>query len=98
MFQIPGGVTAAKGFKAAGIYGGLRAVGEKPDLALVTCDVDAVSAGLISLLLVRDVSSLPFRLVVEWFISLNQHPSGNLDILQPFATSLKNWSFGSLVS
>ncbi|GMH26425.1 hypothetical protein Nepgr_028268 [Nepenthes gracilis] len=43
--QISGGVTAAKGFKAAGIYGGLRAQGEKPDLALVTCDVDAVSAG-----------------------------------------------------
>lgn len=43
--QIPGGVTAAEGFKAAGIYGGLRAKGEKPDLALVTCDVDAVSAG-----------------------------------------------------
>ncbi|XP_065854344.1 arginine biosynthesis bifunctional protein ArgJ, chloroplastic [Euphorbia lathyris] len=43
--QIPGGVTAAKGFKAAGIYGGLRAQGEKPDLALVTCDVDAEAAG-----------------------------------------------------
>ncbi|KAK7279446.1 hypothetical protein RJT34_24499 [Clitoria ternatea] len=43
--QIPGGVTAAEGFKAAGLYGGLRAVGEKPDVALVTCDVDAVSAG-----------------------------------------------------
>ncbi|KAL2509404.1 Arginine biosynthesis bifunctional protein ArgJ [Forsythia ovata] len=43
--QVPGGVTAAKGFKAAGMYGGLRAVGEKPDLALVTCDVDAMSAG-----------------------------------------------------
>ncbi|CAO2841107.1 unnamed protein product [Amaranthus hypochondriacus] len=43
--QIPGGVTAPKGFNAAGIYGGLRAQGEKPDLALVTCDVDAVSAG-----------------------------------------------------
>ncbi|KAH9624338.1 hypothetical protein KSS87_006703 [Heliosperma pusillum] len=43
--QIPGGVTAANGFKATGIYGGLRALGEKPDLALVTCDVDAVSAG-----------------------------------------------------
>ncbi|XP_057969858.1 arginine biosynthesis bifunctional protein ArgJ, chloroplastic isoform X3 [Malania oleifera] len=43
--QIPGGVTAAQGFKAAGLYGGLRAKGEKPDLALVTCDVDAVSAG-----------------------------------------------------
>ena len=39
------GVTAAKGFKAAGMYGGLRALGEKPDLALVTCDVDAISAG-----------------------------------------------------
>ncbi|XP_030926618.1 arginine biosynthesis bifunctional protein ArgJ, chloroplastic-like [Quercus lobata] len=43
--QIPGGVTAAEGFKAAGMYGGLRAKGEKPDLALVTCDVDATSAG-----------------------------------------------------
>ncbi|PQP96859.1 arginine biosynthesis bifunctional protein ArgJ chloroplastic isoform X1 [Prunus yedoensis var. nudiflora] len=43
--QIPGGVTAAEGFKAAGLYGGLRAKGDKPDLALVTCDVDATSAG-----------------------------------------------------
>ncbi|KAI8560456.1 hypothetical protein RHMOL_Rhmol04G0256800 [Rhododendron molle] len=43
--QIPGGVTAANGFKAAGMYGGLRAKGEKPDLALVSCDVDAISAG-----------------------------------------------------
>ncbi|WRX23045.1 Arginine biosynthesis protein ArgJ - like 1 [Theobroma cacao] len=43
--QIPGGVTAAKGFKAAGLYGGLRAKGEKPDLALVTCDVDTNVAG-----------------------------------------------------
>ncbi|CAM8897588.1 unnamed protein product [Rhodiola kirilowii] len=42
--QIPGGVTAAKGFKAAGMYAGLR-TGQKPDLALVTCDVDAKSAG-----------------------------------------------------
>lgn len=43
--QIPGGVTAAKGFTASGIYGGLRASGKKPDLALVVCDVDAVAAG-----------------------------------------------------
>ncbi|XP_073152886.1 arginine biosynthesis bifunctional protein ArgJ, chloroplastic isoform X2 [Henckelia pumila] len=27
------------------MYGGLRAVGEKPDLALITCDTDAISAG-----------------------------------------------------
>ncbi|CAM0872553.1 unnamed protein product [Alopecurus aequalis] len=43
--QVEGGVTAAKGFKAAGIYGGLRAKGQKPDLALVACDVDATVAG-----------------------------------------------------
>lgn len=38
-------MTAAKGFKAAGLYGGLRAKGNKPDLALVACDVDATAAG-----------------------------------------------------
>lgn len=38
-------MTAAKGFKAAGLYGGLRAKGDKPDLALVACDVDATAAG-----------------------------------------------------
>lgn len=27
------------------MYAGLRASGKKPDLALVTCDVDAVAAG-----------------------------------------------------
>ncbi|KAK1378544.1 hypothetical protein POM88_025288 [Heracleum sosnowskyi] len=43
--QIPGGVTIAKGFKAAGMYGGLRAKGEKPDLAFLACDVDATAAG-----------------------------------------------------
>lgn len=66
--QVEGGVTAAKGFKAAGIYGGLRAKGEKPDLALVACDVDATVAGkgyhqhfLFSSLVVAEVSS-EFRL------------------------------------
>ena len=38
-------MTAAKGFQAAGMYGGLRAAGRKPDLALVVCETDAVSAG-----------------------------------------------------
>ncbi|KAJ0657394.1 putative transferase [Helianthus annuus] len=45
ILKIAGGVTAAEGFKAAGMYGGLRALRQKPDLALVTCDVDAVAAG-----------------------------------------------------
>lgn len=48
LWQIPGEVTAAKGFKAAGMYGGLRAKGEKPELALVSCDVDATVAGEVS--------------------------------------------------
>eukprot|EP00897_Mesotaenium_endlicherianum_P005664 jgi/Mesen1/5125/ME000255S04100 len=43
--QVEGGVTAARGFRAAGMYGALRALGKKPDLALVTCDVDAQAAG-----------------------------------------------------
>ena len=54
--QIPGGVTAAEGFKAAGMYGGLRAKGEKPDLALVTCDVDATSAGQLAFILLSKFS------------------------------------------
>ncbi|KAH0862851.1 hypothetical protein HID58_080062, partial [Brassica napus] len=40
-----GEVTAAKGFNAGGMYDGLRASEEKPDLGIVTCDVDAVPAG-----------------------------------------------------
>ncbi|KAG2255813.1 hypothetical protein Bca52824_075107 [Brassica carinata] len=39
-----GEVTAAKGFNAGGMYDGLRASKEKPDLGIVTCDVDAVPA------------------------------------------------------
>jgi glutamate N-acetyltransferase/amino-acid N-acetyltransferase len=30
------------------MYGGLRAKGEKPELALVSCDVDATVAGEVS--------------------------------------------------
>lgn len=47
--QIEGGVNAAKGFRAAGMYGGLRAAGQKPDLALVLCDTDAGAAGAFTL-------------------------------------------------
>lgn len=47
-FQIPGGVAAPKGFRAFGMYAGLRAAGEKPDLALVVADNDATVAGQLS--------------------------------------------------
>ncbi|XP_024976011.1 arginine biosynthesis bifunctional protein ArgJ, chloroplastic [Cynara cardunculus var. scolymus] len=63
--QIPGGVTAAEGFKAAGMYGGLRAVGQKPDLALVTCDVDAVAAGAFTKNVVKAAPVLYCRSMLE---------------------------------
>jgi len=48
--KVPGGnITTAKGFKATGAYGGLRASGKKADLALVVCDTDAVVGGTFTL-------------------------------------------------
>ena len=37
--KIEGGVTAAKGFKAGGIYSGIKKNSGKPDLALIASDV-----------------------------------------------------------
>ncbi|XP_033147981.1 arginine biosynthesis bifunctional protein ArgJ, chloroplastic isoform X1 [Brassica rapa] len=63
--QIGGGVTAAKGFKAAGMYAGLRASGKKPDLALVTCDVDAVAAGVFTMNVVAAAPVVYCKKVLE---------------------------------
>ncbi|PNW71168.1 hypothetical protein CHLRE_16g694850v5 [Chlamydomonas reinhardtii] len=43
--KVEGGVCAAKGFKATGVYAGLRASGRKGDLALVVADAPATVAG-----------------------------------------------------
>ena len=45
---ISGGVTAAKGFKAAGIHAGVKAGSDpaKNDLALIVCDTEAAAAGV----------------------------------------------------
>ena len=43
--QIAGGVTAPKGYKAAGISAGLKASGA-PDLALILSDTEAIAAGV----------------------------------------------------
>jgi glutamate N-acetyltransferase/amino-acid N-acetyltransferase len=43
--KITGGVTAARGYKAAGITAGLKPSG-LPDLALILSDVDAIAAGV----------------------------------------------------
>jgi glutamate N-acetyltransferase / amino-acid N-acetyltransferase len=42
---ISGGVTAPKGYRAAGVTAGLKASG-LPDLALIVSDVDAIAAGV----------------------------------------------------
>ncbi len=50
--EIPGGVTAAKGYRAAGIKAGLKPSGA-PDLALITSDVAAIAAGVFTTSQVR---------------------------------------------
>ncbi|MDX2257093.1 MAG: bifunctional ornithine acetyltransferase/N-acetylglutamate synthase [Pseudanabaenaceae cyanobacterium bins.39] len=49
---IAGGVTAAKGFKAAGITAGLKPSGA-PDLTLIVSDVPAIAAGVFTKSCVR---------------------------------------------
>jgi glutamate N-acetyltransferase / amino-acid N-acetyltransferase len=50
--EIPGGVTAAKGYKAAGVKAGLKPSGA-PDLALISSDVPAIAAGVFTTSQVR---------------------------------------------
>jgi glutamate N-acetyltransferase / amino-acid N-acetyltransferase len=49
---ISGGVTAAKGFRAAGVAAGLKPSGA-PDLALIVSEVDAIAAGVFTTSCVR---------------------------------------------
>jgi glutamate N-acetyltransferase / amino-acid N-acetyltransferase len=50
--EIPGGVTAPRGFRAAGITAGLKASG-LPDLAVIISEVDAIAAGVFTTSQVR---------------------------------------------
>lgn len=50
--QIPGGITAPKGYRSTGITAGLKPSG-LPDLALIVSDVDAIAAGVFTLSQVR---------------------------------------------
>ncbi|MCU0552579.1 MAG: bifunctional ornithine acetyltransferase/N-acetylglutamate synthase [Leptolyngbya sp. Prado105] len=50
--QISGGITAPKGYKAAGITAGLKPSG-LPDLTLIVSDVDAIAAGVFTTSQVR---------------------------------------------
>lgn len=50
--EISGGVTAPKGYQAAGITAGLKPSGQ-PDLALIWSEVDAIAAGVFTTVQVR---------------------------------------------
>ncbi|HEY9846094.1 MAG TPA: bifunctional ornithine acetyltransferase/N-acetylglutamate synthase, partial [Candidatus Caenarcaniphilales bacterium] len=50
--EIPGGVTAPKGYRAGGIAAGLKPSG-LPDLALIVSDVAAIAAGVFTTSQVR---------------------------------------------
>ncbi|HAG82662.1 MAG TPA: arginine biosynthesis bifunctional protein ArgJ [Cyanobacteria bacterium UBA12227] len=50
--EITGGITAPKGYRAAGITAGLKPSG-LPDLALIVSDVDAIAAGVFTMSYVR---------------------------------------------
>ncbi|MBV6626523.1 MAG: bifunctional ornithine acetyltransferase/N-acetylglutamate synthase [Rivularia sp. (in: Bacteria)] len=47
-WEITGGVTAPRGYKAAGIAAGLKPSGA-PDLALIVSDVEAIAAGVFTM-------------------------------------------------
>jgi len=49
---VDGGITAPKGYRAAGIAAGLKPSGAK-DLALIVSDVDAIAAGVFTITQVR---------------------------------------------
>lgn len=51
--HIPGGVTAAKGFKANGIHCGIRKNKEKKDLAMYVCDTMCAAAAVYTQNLVK---------------------------------------------
>jgi glutamate N-acetyltransferase/amino-acid N-acetyltransferase len=50
--KIPGGITAPKGYRSAGITAGLKPSG-LPDLALIVSDVEAIAAGVFTTSQVR---------------------------------------------
>jgi len=50
--RVEGGITAAKGYRAAGITAGLKPSGA-PDLALIVSDVEAIAAGVLTKSVVR---------------------------------------------
>jgi glutamate N-acetyltransferase/amino-acid N-acetyltransferase len=64
MKLISGGVTAAKGFRAAGIHAGVKASSspDKNDLAMILCDTEATAAGVYTM---NRVKAAPIYVTME---------------------------------
>ncbi len=64
MKLISGGVTAAKGFRAAGVHAGVKAgsSAEKNDLAMILCDTEASAAGVYTM---NRVKAAPIYVTME---------------------------------
>ena len=64
MKLISGGVTAAKGFRAAGIHAGVKAgsSADKNDLAMILCDTEASAAGVYTM---NRVKAAPIYVTME---------------------------------
>ena len=64
MKLISGGVTAAKGVKAAGLHAGVKAGSnpEKNDLAMILCDTEATAAGVYTM---NRVKAAPIYVTME---------------------------------
>ena len=64
MKLISGGVTAAKGFRAAGVHAGVKAgsSADKNDLAMVLCDTEASAAGVYTM---NRVKAAPIYVTME---------------------------------
>ena len=86
MKLISGGVTAAKGFRAAGVHAGVKAgsSADKNDLAMILCDTEASAAGVYTM---NRVKAAPIYVTMEhlengsaWGIIAN---SGNANACAP---------------
>ena len=64
MKLISGGVTAAKGFRAAGVHAGVKAGSspDKNDLAIILCDTEAAAAGVYTM---NRVKAAPIYVTME---------------------------------
>lgn len=64
MKLISGGVTAAKGFRAAGVHAGVKAGSDpkKNDVAMILCDTEATAAGVYTM---NRVKAAPIYVTME---------------------------------